>query len=316
MPTPVRIVKLGQKKPARVLCRFEDDEYEGGQEWLIPSRLVAPWDGLRGFLDREESLARLIAVGRPDDIESSALDIIEQRYLSDVARRRTPSGQWGLLDIVDVEGLATLTGLDKDEMTRDGWSHDGIWTVPLTTTRKVTVALARINADDLLRFVAREEESAREAAAVGQWSRGRNPTYIEPEIAAEVFEDFEKPYFDLLRSWAGAEAKQRHDETRLWKHEAWRLYRLLDESIESLRKSGQRETAWQLHKQLHPEANRKTWKTTKEAERERDERRAEATRARQQALGSARTWELWRRRQEDEAEIWSDSWKPRKDWDN
>lgn len=313
-PTPVRVVKLGVKKPKRLLCLFEADEYEGKQEWLIPGRLMCPWVDVAATLENETNLNRLIALGRPSDAESSAIDFMEKHYLSDLATVRTGSAEWGMLDIPDVESMAAATGLTIEAATTDAWAHDGIVTVPLPTTRLVLAALARRHSQDVLRRAEEEESEALRATANGRWTRERKPTFTTPEVATEVYNEFYAPYFELLREWAGPEAASQADDTTRWKREAWRLFRLLDESIDTLRQSGQEQTAWQLHKQLFPEANRTTWTTAKRARIKAEASRDEDIRKQSADLAGARAWELARRAQEAEAEIWAEGWTPRADW--
>jgi hypothetical protein len=47
--TPVRVLRLGTKKPALLLVRFEDPSREGHDERVPPARLKAPWADAETF---------------------------------------------------------------------------------------------------------------------------------------------------------------------------------------------------------------------------------------------------------------------------
>src|SRR5947209_2897797 len=49
----ITVVRIGVRKPARVLVRFVDDTFEGLQEWVPPSRLKVPWLQVTEYIARE-----------------------------------------------------------------------------------------------------------------------------------------------------------------------------------------------------------------------------------------------------------------------
>lgn len=55
----VSVVRLGAQKPARVLVRFVDDEFEGREDWVPPARLKVPWSEVEEYRAREERWNRL-----------------------------------------------------------------------------------------------------------------------------------------------------------------------------------------------------------------------------------------------------------------
>ena len=51
--------RVGAQKPARVLVRFVDDEFEGREDWVPPARLKVPWSEVEEYRAREERWNRL-----------------------------------------------------------------------------------------------------------------------------------------------------------------------------------------------------------------------------------------------------------------
>jgi len=50
--TPVKVLRHGTKKPARVLVQFEDPSMEGNEEWVPPARLKVPWEDADAYRAR------------------------------------------------------------------------------------------------------------------------------------------------------------------------------------------------------------------------------------------------------------------------
>ena len=55
------LVRLGTRRPARVLVRFVDDRFEGRQEWVPPSRLKVRWEAVDEFRGLERSRKRVLS---------------------------------------------------------------------------------------------------------------------------------------------------------------------------------------------------------------------------------------------------------------
>lgn len=49
----VLVRSIGSKRPARVLIRFVDAEFEGREEWVPPARLKVLWRDVDAFIARE-----------------------------------------------------------------------------------------------------------------------------------------------------------------------------------------------------------------------------------------------------------------------
>lgn len=58
----VVVVCVGTRKPARVLVRFVDDEFEGREQWVPPVRLKVPWSEVADIaLERSDGIASTLA---------------------------------------------------------------------------------------------------------------------------------------------------------------------------------------------------------------------------------------------------------------
>ena len=49
----VEVLKIGTQKPPRTLVRFIDEQFEGRQEWIPPTRLKVIWKDAVEFEARE-----------------------------------------------------------------------------------------------------------------------------------------------------------------------------------------------------------------------------------------------------------------------
>lgn len=72
----VRIVRMGVRKPPRVLVHFADDVFEGKQEWVPPARLKVPWQDRDEFTAREK---RWDAVADPGS-ETRPRNVLQEWY--------------------------------------------------------------------------------------------------------------------------------------------------------------------------------------------------------------------------------------------
>jgi hypothetical protein len=303
----VQIEELGKRKSPRVTVAFLDAPYEGEERKVKTSQLIVFWSAL-GRVDAETAALRdLISQGQPDDALSSAIDTVEQMFLAHGAYIHTRSVEWGLLTTNRPDLLATDAQLTVAEVTKGAWWHDGTCTIPLPTTKRVMAALAHANAQEVLRYVEAEEECAALKMKAGEVV---SKTYISPEVASAVYEELTGPYLQILRDWAGSDQEAARDEVRRWKTHAWEMYALLAETVDQLKRDGHEDTAWRIHRRLHPGANRRSWTPTRELERVRAEARDRENFEEIRRVADERQAELARRTAELEAEIWSDAWRP------
>lgn len=115
----VRVLRIGTNRPARVLVRFVDDEFEGREEWVPPVRLKTTWDkvdewvaddqrweAIRDASWRDREDPELLAAQMVLD-EHKSLDCVQTGYNRDN----------GILFINDVTELSRQLDIDTAELT-------------------------------------------------------------------------------------------------------------------------------------------------------------------------------------------------------
>jgi hypothetical protein len=129
----VEILRLGVRKPPRVLVRFIDDEFEGLREWVPPGRLKTRWASRDDFIAREHrwTAVRASPLIYKDPEYYAAICVFDEVIDETIATTgyNTLSGvSW----IHDVDRLAHLIGAAADVLERDGSSfwEDGALVVP------------------------------------------------------------------------------------------------------------------------------------------------------------------------------------------
>lgn len=247
----VEILKLGSSRPPRVLVKFEDDEFEGRQEWVPPGRLKVPWVDVEGWLERERRWAALREASGAfrESSEDRALSMLFD-YLPDWdLARLLYNTNAGILEIPNVEALAADLELDRELLVGDPVSfvEDGSLFVPLSVTLLVAERLARRYADGVLQKNETAERKAREQNRWG-WMSGRDH-HISAEICAEVDEQF-RPARELVRRWCGAESQDQYDELAALRIEVARLGKLVERAIGAVRAAGDDRTAAALEREL------------------------------------------------------------------
>jgi hypothetical protein len=76
-------VRLGVKKPRRVLVRFVDDAFEGLQEWVPPTRLKVPWSSVDEFVATERRWETVMALSPEyDSPEETAAGVVFDLLIS------------------------------------------------------------------------------------------------------------------------------------------------------------------------------------------------------------------------------------------
>jgi hypothetical protein len=238
----VEVLKIGSKRPLRVLVRFADEGFEGRQEWVPPARLKVAWDGVEEWLAAER---RWLAVV---DASAVAVTTLEHRAAEMVFDR--PDAEH-FIDVMDAYRHAVLTvtdpavfaaklGYDARELaTGVGYVRDGGTVVaPWPALRTVAQRVAELDADAVLAEMDRDDTRAEREATYGVWYRTRGEErHIDADICAEVDEEY-KPVRDLVRQWCGAEARDRRHELAALRAEVVRLGGLIEMAITSLRQAG------------------------------------------------------------------------------
>lgn len=243
-PVEVELLRIGTKRPLRVLVRFVEAEHEGLEHWVPPARLKAPWTEMSGWLAHEERWSRVC------EASGQIYDCAEEHALHMVFDHLRPTG-WtvaspgynrtaGVLRIHDVEQLITTLDLERDVVLGHplAFPEGTDWIVPWAVTEQVVQRLARLNASSLLTAVdAMETEAAHEAVWGRLYGHGGEQRLAPPEWCAEHDLTW-RPARDLVRTWCGASAGHRHEELIALRAEVVRLGELIESAIAALRASG------------------------------------------------------------------------------
>jgi hypothetical protein len=242
----VVVMKIGSRRPIRVLVQFVDPSFEGLEEWVPPARLKVPWVEVEAFEAKERRWAAVLAPFREDDEpEADAAGIVFERLIPEGVARVWDYHADGVVAIDDVAGLAQLLGLDPVELHDPlSFVEDGHLIVPWPLTRRIAIRAARRTPDPIMQYVEHEEADARHEATYGRVYRQRGgPTHIEPEICISIDEEHGAPVRGILRSWCGAEAVDRWDELRELRLEVLRLGELVQAAADELRRHDARREA-------------------------------------------------------------------------
>jgi hypothetical protein len=242
----VVVMKIGSRRPIRVLVQFVDPSFEGLEEWVPPARLKVPWVEVEAFEAKERRWAAVLAPFRGDDEpEADAAGIVFERLIPEGVARVWDYHADGVVAIDDVAGLAQLLGLDPIELHDPlSFVEDGHLIVPWPLTRRIAIRAARRTPDPIMQYVEHEEADARHEATYGRVYRQRGgPTHIEPEICISIDEEHGAPVRGILRSWCGAEAVDRWDELRELRLEVLRLGELVQAAADELRRHDARREA-------------------------------------------------------------------------
>ncbi len=234
-------MKIGSRRPIRVLVRFVDPSFEGLEEWVPPARLKVLWAEVEAFEAKERRWAAVLApFGEDDEREADAAGIVFERLIPEAVARVWDYRADGVVTIDDVAGFAQLLGLDAVELHDPvSFVEDGHLIVPWPVTRRLAMRAAQRNPDPIMQYVEHEEADARREATYGKVYRQRGGlTQIEPEICISIDEEHGAPVRGILRSWCGAEAVDRWEELRELRLEVLRLGELVQAAADELRRRG------------------------------------------------------------------------------
>ncbi|HET7325770.1 MAG TPA: hypothetical protein VFJ14_00645 [Nocardioidaceae bacterium] len=118
---PVKVLKEGTKKPARVLIRFEGPAMEGREEWVPPTRLKVHWAQVDEFRAEEARWSAVEALSPYQDSAevNAAKQVCELLVDDEIADFGYKDAH---LTVHDVPGLAALAGVDDSFVTSHGAS--------------------------------------------------------------------------------------------------------------------------------------------------------------------------------------------------
>lgn len=253
----VELLRLGNRRPSRVLVRFVDSAAEGAEEWVTPKRLKVLWADVAERIARDQRWDRLHAEGGLTEVEDMALTWVLEPLLDSNVAEPVWSGRNGILSITDPTGLAALTGLAVEELDHpSAFVEDGAVFVPWPISQRVAIALLQANPDRVLEAVDEEERQARQEAIYGAPSQWDNGATIPPERCREFDAEHRAPIRKLVREWAGIQVIERFDELAALRTEVVRVGNIAESAIRALHAAGKTQKANDLRRQLgmRPEA--------------------------------------------------------------
>jgi hypothetical protein len=250
----VEVVRIGVKKPARLLVRWIADESEGQQDWVPPSRLKVPWERVEDLRARE---ARWAAVQEPawamSELVRDAIDYVVELLIEPDIADMGYNAQRDVIKIHQLDRLGALLGLDVERLRADPCSFEENDTLiaPITVAIEVAKSAASLWPEKVLAEIEQDEAKARHDAVHGRAFRlpGRTEDWIPGEVCARIDQEGQ-PLRDLLREWCGAGPGSVRAEIRELREEAHRLRALAQKAIEELRASGHRKKAADLEREL------------------------------------------------------------------
>lgn len=252
----VVVIRLGVKKPRRVLVRFVDEEFEGRQDWVPPARLKAPWGAAGEFEERERRWDAVVAPSPPryDDPEESAAGTVIHMLVAPELAETGWNATRGTIRIHDVTALAELLAVDPSWLRADGVSFEegGDLVSPWPVTLAIARRAAQRDPHRVLRHVEEDEADARRKATYGHWyrRRGASDDHVSAEICASVDEEHGRPVRALLRDWCGAEAVDLRADVASLRREAAGAAALAQSAVELLRRHGHTRDANRLEREF------------------------------------------------------------------
>lgn len=249
----VTVLKVGSRRPIRVLVHFVDPSFEGLEDWIPPARLKVMWVEVEEFEAKERRWAAVTAAcGENDERETAAASIVFDRLIPEHVATILYRQEDGVVAIDDVSGLAELLDLELAALHDPvSFVEDGHLIAPWPVTRLIAMRAAERTPDPIMQYVEREEADARREATYGKvYPHRGGPTHISPEICAEIDQEHGRPVRDILRGWCGTEAADRWDELRELRIEVLRLGELVQAAVGELRRQGARRQADDIERQL------------------------------------------------------------------
>ncbi|MGP4019137.1 hypothetical protein [Saccharopolyspora sp. 5N708] len=250
--TCVKALRLGSARPARVRVRFVEDEHEGREDWVPPSRLKVLWEDVAAWQAREEcwNAVRDASVEARSTTENAAAGWIFDLLPGQDYTRQLWGQNEGALEVKDVDALAADLGIDRTMVVDDPVAftdNNGSLIVPWRVMHELAQLLAKKYSDHYISEVTKEE---REHEHKNRWGYMTGSGHISAEICAEVDEEHGRPVRDLIRQWCGAEAIARQDELDALRTEVKRLGVLVERAIDAVRGTGDDKSARELERDL------------------------------------------------------------------
>lgn len=248
----VEVTRLGTSRPPRVRVHFVDDDYEGREDWVPPSRLKVRWEDVAEWQKREDrwTAVRDASAGLHETHEDAAGWIFDTLRADWNYAHRLWGKNTGILVVTYVDGLVSDLGIERSTLVEDpsGFvDDDGSLVLPWRVTYTVARALADKYAE---RLHVEVDDWERKREHECQWRYMSGSGFISAEICAEVDAEHGRPVRDVLREWCGGEAQDRLNELKALRVEVKRLGKLIEHAIGALQRAGDRSAAKQLERDL------------------------------------------------------------------
>lgn len=168
----VTVVKLGTRKPERVLVRFAGEEFEGREEWIPPGRLKVAWADREAFMTSELQWETVTSFWRSsEELEIDAAGTVFDLQLDGTIGHFNHGYRTGVLTILDPLALARELAWDEAELRGHSASFvegEALF-VPWPTTRAIAMRLVERDPGPVLLHLAKEEREARDEAIHGKY---------------------------------------------------------------------------------------------------------------------------------------------------
>ncbi|MCU1393483.1 MAG: hypothetical protein JWM34_1911 [Ilumatobacteraceae bacterium] len=148
-------MKVGVRRPPRVLVRFVGDEHEGRSEWVSPARLVSPWSESVVWVTRQLEWQRVVSASQPAryTVEANACEEVFSAFdpNSDAIEFSETGTRAGVLIVAgssaaDVSALSAATGTGG---FWDGELFVAAWPAALNLARLLASEHSDVVADPL-----------------------------------------------------------------------------------------------------------------------------------------------------------------------
>ncbi|GIT80150.1 hypothetical protein LLS1_18190 [Leifsonia sp. LS1] len=239
----VEVLRIGDKRPARVLVRFVDESMEGRREWVPPVRLKVLWADRGPFIEKEERWAAIRELGvKNDSATDFAADVV---FRLTVPRRVAEYEMSGYARVYDIERLAQAAEIEIEAVNSHPASFaidESTWALPWPTVEQIVKLIALKHANRILQYVEAEERDFETKATHGYDYRSvvtGEIAFMDPEdVASSEMEEYQRPMWNLLRQWCGAETVDIRDELNALRVEVRRIGEVAERAIGVLRIHG------------------------------------------------------------------------------
>lgn len=243
-----RIEKIKADKTPKFQIRLLDGEEEGLRTWVTKVTLKSPWNERDAWSADDERYASAVAVSVTFEESSEfraverIVDEIWQARDFDVMRIGWNRVDRGLLLIRDLPTAKKVFGQDLEELLADPLTFTdrfGVLVAPWAATLRWAQRACTVLADDVMRWVDREDKKLRGSVIHGETIYfGRGETWERsPAQCAESFNE-QNAVLEALRAWCGVEPVERFDELSALREEVGRLNSIVESALASLRRTG------------------------------------------------------------------------------